>query len=381
MLLMTGLSFIAYSVTAPWGRRETARTPDVKQEHQSITVLIPAFNEARNIRGTLDSILRQTVRPEKIIVVDDCSTDGTNEIAREYPVEVVRTPRNAGSKAEALNYVLPRCSTDLATVIDADITLAPDYLEQMLPAFADPKVTLACGCILSKNVRTPAERGRSIEWLFSNHFYRPIQSRVGAPVVIPGCATVYRMENLRRRGGWTSDTVCEDIDYTWVALMDGEKAIYVADAVARTIDPHTGPMLGRQVNRWMSSYFQSFRLHWNEVHRKPLLALWVILILLESILIPLYWASPVLVPLIFHIAWLVVFWWWLGTQILVTCLPLAYAVIKRRLNPLPILANIPFSFYTRVFSSWYTARAMFVELVLVPLQLSKGMTVFRKGNV
>jgi hypothetical protein len=73
--------------------------------------------------------------------------------------------------------------------------------------------------------------------------------------------------------------------------------------------------------------------------------------------------------------------WWLGTQILVTCLPLTYAVVKRRLNPLPILANIPFSFYTRAFSSWYTLRAMFVELVLVPLELSKGMRVFHKGNV
>ena len=346
----------------------------------TVTVLIPAYNEEKSIRDTLETLVLQTVPVERIIVVDDCSTDRTAEFSSEYPVEVIRTPRNAGSKARALNYVLPQCATELVMVVDGDASLAPDYLEKVLPAFEDPQVTLAAGCVLSKNVRTPAERGRSIELLFSNHFYRPIQSRAGAPMVIPGCATVYRMKDLRRRSGWTSPTVCEDIDYTWMALLSGEKAVYVPDAVVWTIDPPTGPMLGRQVNRWMSSYFQSVRLHWKEAAHKPMLTLWVVTCFLESVLSPFYWASPVLVALVWHIPWILILWWWLGAQTVLMLPPLVYGSIKRRINPLRILASIPFLYYTRIFNTWYTTRAMVVELVLVPLGISKGMTIFEKGH-
>ena len=370
---------MVYAVVAPWGHREVAPAQG-PPAHLSLTMLVPAFNEEASLGATLESLFAQTVQPDKIIVIDDCSTDNTADVAREYAVEVVRTPQNVGSKARALNYVLGQCSTDLVMVVDADITLAPDYVEQMLPVFTDPDVSLACGCVLSKNARTPAERGRSVEWLYSNHFIRPIQSRVGAPIVIPGCAAVYRMENLHKRGGWSTQTVCEDIEGTWIAVLNGEKAVYVPGAVARTIDPHTGPLLGRQVNRWMSSYFQSVRLHWKEAVHKPMLALWVAVLLLDSLLIPLSWAIPVLVPVIFHISWLVALWWWLGSQFALVCIPVAYGIIKRRLNPLPVLASIPFTLYTRVFNSYYTLRAMVVELVLVPLGISQGMTVFEKGR-
>ena len=341
-------------------------------------MLIPAYNEEKSIRDTLETVVLQTVPVERIIVVDDCSTDRTAEFSSEYPVEVIRTPRNAGSKARALNHALPRCSTDLVMVVDADTFLAPDYLEKMLPTFDNPKITLAAGCILSKNVRTPAERGRSIELLFCSHFHRLIQSKAGAPLVIPGCAAIYRMKDLRGHGGWTSPTVCEDVDYTWIALLGGEKVTYVPDAVVWTIDPRTGPMLGRQVNRWMSSVFQSVRLHWKEAPHQPMLALWVVVCFLDAASSPLIWASPVLLPLIWHVPWLTMLWWWLLAQIVSP--PLIYASIKRRINPLSILVNIPFSHYTRLFNSWYTIRALIVELILVPLGISKGMTIFEKGH-
>ncbi len=343
-------------------------------------MLVPAFNEEGGIRNTLGTLLGQSAPATRVIVVDDCSTDRTAEICAEYPVEVVRTPKNVGSKARALNYALPRCDTDLVMVVDGDTFLAPDYLETLAGAFADPKVTVAAGLVLAQNARTPAERGRSVELLFASGFYRPIQSWAGAPMVIPGCATLYRLEELRSHGGWPAHTVCEDIEHTWVAQLSGEKVAYVPNAVVRTVDPPTGPMLGRQVNRWMSSVFQSCRIHWKDAPHKPMLALWVLVLLLEAVLGPVYLLFPFLTVLIWNTSWIAILIWGLGGTLLLTIPPLVYAAIKYRLNPLPMLASLPFTQYTRLFNSWYTVRAMVVELVLVPLHLSTGMTVFKKGH-
>ncbi len=343
------------------------------------TALIPAYNEEEGIAGTLDTLLFQTARIEKIIVIDDCSTDRTAEIAGSYPVTVLRTPQNVGSKAQALNYALPFCSTDLVMVVDADSYLAPDYLERLLHEFSDPAVAVAAGAVLSKNAATPTERGRSIEWLFANSFYRPIQNKAGAPLVIPGCATAYRASDLAKYGGWTSKTVCEDIDYTWVVLLNGGKARYVAGARVWTVDPHSGLQLGRQVNRWMSSVFQSVRLHWRQAFRKPMLTTWILVCLLETLLTPAILILPIIMLTILHMPWEPILGWSAVAQVFMFP-SLIYGTIRFRLNPFTVLFGLVFMNYTRLFTAWYTLKALIVELILVPLKFSKGMTVFEKGH-
>ena len=69
-----------------------------------LTVMIPAFNEADSIADSIRSLQRQTVVPEEIIVIDDCSTDATAEIASALGVRVLRPPQNTGSKAGAQSW-------------------------------------------------------------------------------------------------------------------------------------------------------------------------------------------------------------------------------------------------------------------------------------
>ena len=357
------------------------KTMETAPRGPTVTVLIPAFNEEESIRETLDALFRQTVRAQRVIVVDDCSTDRTAQVCGAYPVEVVRTPQNEGSKARALNYVLPECDTDLIMVLDADAVPAPDYLERLLPEFGDPNVTVTAGCVLSKNTRTKAERGRSIEWLIASFFYRPIQNITNASLVIPGCATLYRLESLRKDGGWTSQTVCEDIDYTWTTQLRGHRAVYSPRAIVRTIDPPTGLGLGRQEFRWMSSMFQSVRLHWRELWRKPMLALQVGLLLVTSLLIIPYLTMPAILVLVFHFSWLWTIVGGFALQALVLLCILSFATVSLRLNPARVLARVPFWwFYTWTYTAWYSLRALAVELILVPLGFSEGMTVFTKGH-
>ena len=103
-----------------------------------VTVIVPAFNEAGCIAETLLSLTTQTFRPAEIIVVDDCSTDDTGDVARTFGITVIRPPANTGSKAGAQTFALDYVKTEFAVAVDADTTLAPDALEKLLPALADP---------------------------------------------------------------------------------------------------------------------------------------------------------------------------------------------------------------------------------------------------
>jgi N-acetylglucosaminyltransferase len=347
----------------------------------SLTVIVPAHNEQEGLPATLESLLRQTEPPEEIIVVDDGSVDRTREVAEAYGVTVLTTPANLGSKARAQNHALPLCRTDLVLAVDADTVLAPDYIEKIKPAFDDPAVAVAAGNVQTRFTRTPWERGRSIEYLFGFHWHRPIQNAANSPVVCSGCCSAFRREELVAFGGFPERTIVEDMDYTWSRQIAGRKAVYVGAAVAWAADPETLLYLRKQVRRWMAGFFQNVRLHLRSlVSRKPMLALWIVLAMLEIFTAPLWWATPLVLTLGLHRSVPGTLAWWFGTELGFTLPPLVYAARRRRLPLIRVLSNIPFVYLTKVVNLYYAWRGLIVELILVPLRLSPGLVVYEKGR-
>jgi poly-beta-1,6-N-acetyl-D-glucosamine synthase len=152
-----------------------------------LTVIVPAYNEAETLADTLRSLVRQTLLPSEIVVVDDCSTDETAEIAESFGVTVLRPPVNTGSKAGAQSFALDRVRTDLVMAVDADSTLAPDAIGLLLDAFDDPEVAAACGLVLPRRVATVWERGRYVEYLLAFSLFKRIQEYYGKPLISSGC--------------------------------------------------------------------------------------------------------------------------------------------------------------------------------------------------
>lgn len=348
---------------------------------KSVTVIVPAHNEEAGLPATLDALAGQTVPAAEIIVVDDGSTDRTAEVARSYGATVLTPPRHLGSKARAQNHALPRCRADLVLTVDADTVLAPDYIERVEPAFDDPRVVVAAGNVQTRFARTIWERGRSTEYLFGFHWHRPIQNAANSAVVCSGCCSVFRRDALVAFGGFPERTIVEDMDVTWSQQIAGRRAVYVGGAVAWAADPETLMYLRKQVWRWMAGFFQNVRLHlWELVLRKPVLAMWIIVAVLEIIVAPVWWVTPVLGPLALH--WPVggTLAWWLGTELGFTAPPLIYAAVRRRLPITRVLANLPCVYATKIVNLYYAWKAMVVELVLVPLGISRGLVVYEKGR-
>ena len=118
-------------------------------------LITPARDEAEHIEGTIQSVIKQTVRPIKWVIVSDGSTDGTDDIVRKYTldnpwIELVRAPerreRHFAGKVHAFNAGYARLNElEYAAIgnLDADISFDEDYFSFLLGKLVDdPKLGL-----------------------------------------------------------------------------------------------------------------------------------------------------------------------------------------------------------------------------------------------
>jgi cellulose synthase/poly-beta-1,6-N-acetylglucosamine synthase-like glycosyltransferase len=336
-----------------------------------LTVIVPAYNEAETLAETLRSLREQTVVPDEIIVVDDCSTDGTGEVARSCGVRVVRPPRNTGSKAGAQSFALNEVETELVMAVDADTTLAPDAIELMLGAFDDNEVAAACGFVLPRRVRTVWERGRYVEYMLAFSFFKRVQEHYGKPLISSGCFSIYRTLELRAVGGWSTRTMAEDMDLTWTLYREGHKVRFLPEAISYPIEPHNLDFLGKQLRRWSHGFVQNVRLHWRSVLHLGYLrstvavAFWDALLasLAYLILIPLL---AILVDPLVLLAYLV--------DAPVVLVPVLWQAVGRR-ETVRAVASFPSFFVLRIVNGFFMLRAVWRELIV-----RRPLLVYEKGH-
>ncbi|HJU72373.1 MAG TPA: glycosyltransferase family 2 protein [Gemmatimonadaceae bacterium] len=337
-----------------------------------VTVIVPAYNEQASLADTLVSLWTQTIPPEEVIVVDDCSTDDTGDVARALGARVIRPRQNTGSKAGAQTFALGLVETPFVIAIDADTTLAPDAIERMFGAFSDPHVAAACGTVIPRNVRTIWERGRYVEYLFAFTFYKRVQDAFGTPLISSGCFSMYRTEDVRAAGGWSTRTLAEDMDLTWTLHQAQKKVRFVPEAVCYPIEPQTFYFLSKQLRRWSHGFVQNVRLHWRGLLRVPFLRHAVAVSFWDAVVAALvYLLALPLVALA------------LGTP-----LPLLGYIIDVPAVAVPVLvgahargetrkalASLPAFFVLRTVNAIYFLRAAFNELLV-----RRSFTTYEKGH-
>jgi biofilm PGA synthesis N-glycosyltransferase PgaC len=327
----------------------------------SLTVIVPAFNESASIAETIRSLREQTVQPEEIIVVDDCSTDGTADVARALNVRVVRPPSNTGSKAGAQTFALPLVGTRYTMAIDADTALAPDAIEKLIAVMLESDVASACGFVLPRNVRTIWERGRYIEYLFAFTFYKQVQDFYDTPLISSGCFSIYRTDALLSESGWATRTLAEDMDLTWSFYRSGRKVRFVPEAVCYPIEPHTFRFMSRQLKRWSHGFVQNVRLHWKGLLDVPYLRSAVAVSMWDATIASLVYLLilPVL-TLYFRAPWLLLGYLIDAPAILVPVL--AGAAPRGEMRR--ALASMPAFFVLRTVNAVFFIGAVWSELVM-----------------
>jgi len=337
-----------------------------------VTVIVPAFNESASVVDTIHSLQAQTAIPAEIIVVDDCSADGTGDIARSLGVTVIRPPANTGSKAGAQTFALAHVRTEFVIAIDADTTLAPDAIERLLPAFDDANVAAACGSVLPRRIKSVWERGRYVEYLFAFTFYKQVQDQYGAPLISSGCFSMYRTEAVCAVGGWPTRTLAEDMDLTWTLYQRGRAVRFVSGAVCYPIEPRNYGFLKKQLRRWSHGFVQNVRLHWRELLDVPFLRSAVAVACWDAVVASVVYL--VLLPVIALVFWNPYFLLGYVIDVPAIVVPvIAGALPRRELGR--ALVSVPSFFILRTVNALFFLKAVWAELVR-----GRRLVTYEKGH-
>lgn len=151
--------------SSPFGLRSDATQDieDATNPERRYVLLTAAYNEEENIGQTIESVLKQTKRPERWVIVSDGSQDGTDAIVEQYTVKhdfikflrMTRSPgHNFGAKVRALHKgyeLLKDTAFEFIGNLDSDITLEPTYFEDLISRFdSNLKLGLAGGFVYER---------------------------------------------------------------------------------------------------------------------------------------------------------------------------------------------------------------------------------------
>lgn len=238
--------------------------------HPRVSVVVPAYNEAKVITKTIGSLLAQEYPGElEIIVVDDGSPDDTSAVARDAygrdpRVTVLR--KTNGGKASALNVGVARARGEIIVALDADTVFPPDTIARVVAPLADPGVGAVSGNAKVGNRTNLVTRWQALEYVTSQNLDRRAFSLLDCITVVPGAVGAWRTAVVRQVGGFSDDTLAEDQDLTLSIRRLGYSIAFADEAIALTEAPDTLRGLAKQRFRWS---FGTLQCMWK--HRDALL--------------------------------------------------------------------------------------------------------------
>ncbi len=192
-----------------------------------ISCYVPLYNNADTIAYCLDSLLRQSLAPEEILVVDDASSDRSPQIAARYPVKLIRHPRNLGLAA-ARNTALNNAGGEFIASIDADCTADPGWLHILSGALASsPRAAGAGGRVMETQASSVFDMWRAA------HMRQLWQESETNPPFLFGANTIFRSGSLRMVGMYDEalGNNAEDVDICGRLKSAGNDLIYCHNAV------------------------------------------------------------------------------------------------------------------------------------------------------
>ncbi len=229
-----------------------------------VSVLIPAYNEAKVIEASVRRALASEQVNVEVIVLDDGSQDGTSDLVRTAfagePRVKLLTLENGG-KARALNHGLALARGDIVIALDADTQFEPLTIARLARWFEDPEIGAIAGNAKVGNRINLVTRWQAVEYVTSQNLERRALASLDAIMVVPGAVGAWRKAALDDVGGYPVDTLAEDQDLTIAIQRKGWRVGYDIDAVAWTEAPESFRALARQRFRWAFGTLQCLWKH------------------------------------------------------------------------------------------------------------------------
>lgn len=277
--------------------------------YKSVTIIVPAYNEEKNIIENVRSLMQVDFNDFEVIVSNDGSTDDTlQKLIDEYELKesdlfvpkglnskpikkvyrsgihnnLIVLDKENGSRADAVNAAINIAHKDLICTIDADSWLEQNVLRKMLRAFIEDDKTIGVGGIIRvsngcefenntmKEIKLPKKlvsKMQVLEYIRSFLFGRIGWDQLNSLLIISGAFGVFDREAVLKVGGYDVESIGEDFELTLrLHRHYKEEGIdynirFFPEPVCWTEVPATWNELSSQRNRWQRGLFETLVKH------------------------------------------------------------------------------------------------------------------------
>ncbi|MGB6396495.1 MAG: glycosyltransferase, partial [Bradyrhizobium sp.] len=237
-----------------------------------VSIHVPAYFEpVEMLKQTLDAVSRLDYPNFECVVI----INNTPDPAFWQPIQdhcralgerfkFINAEKVQGFKAGALRIAMDRTAVDaeIIGIIDADYVVDPDWLKDLVPVFADPRVGL---------VQAPQDHrdeDRSLMHYMMNGEYAGffdigmVQRNEENAIIVHGTMCLIRRAAMDMAGGWAGDTICEDTDLGLAIIEHGWLTHYTNHRYGHGLLPDTYEAFKKQRHRWAYGGFQIVKKHW-----------------------------------------------------------------------------------------------------------------------
>ncbi len=237
-----------------------------------VSIHIPAYYEPPEmLKQTLDAVARLDYPNFECVVIINNTPDPTfwqpiQDHCRSLGERFIfiNAEKVQGFKAGALRIAMARTASDaeIIGIIDADYVVTPNWLKDLVPAFADPHVGL---------VQAPQDHrdgDRSLMHYIMNGEYAGffdigmVQRNEANAIIVHGTMCLIRRAAMDMAGGWAGDTICEDTDLGLAIIEQGWTTHYTNRRYGYGLLPDTYEAFKKQRHRWAYGGFQIVKKHW-----------------------------------------------------------------------------------------------------------------------
>jgi exo-beta-1,3-glucanase (GH17 family)/cellulose synthase/poly-beta-1,6-N-acetylglucosamine synthase-like glycosyltransferase len=237
-----------------------------------VSIHIPAYFEPPEmLKQTLDAVARLNYPNFECVVI----INNTPDPAFWQPIQdhcralgerfiFINAEKVEGFKAGALRLAMARTAADAEVIgiIDADYVVQPNWLIDLVPAFADPRVGI---------VQAPQDHrdgDRSLMHYVMNGEYAGffdigmVERNEHNAIIVHGTMCLIRRSAMEASGGWAGDTICEDTDLGLAVIERGFSTHYTNTRYGHGLLPDTYEAFKKQRHRWAYGGFQIVKKHW-----------------------------------------------------------------------------------------------------------------------
>jgi exo-beta-1,3-glucanase (GH17 family)/cellulose synthase/poly-beta-1,6-N-acetylglucosamine synthase-like glycosyltransferase len=244
------------------------------QTFPKVSIHVPAYFEPPDmLKQTLDAVSRLDYPNFECVVIINNTPDPEfwqpiqdhcRALGERF--KFINAEKVEGFKAGALRIAMERTAADaeIIGIIDADYVVQPDWLKDLVPAFADASVGL---------VQAPQDHrdgDRSLMHYIMNGEYAGffdigmVQRNEENAIIVHGTMCLIRRAAMDMAGGWAGDTICEDTDLGLAIIEHGWVTQYTNTRYGYGLLPDTYEAFRKQRHRWAYGGFQIVKKHWRK---------------------------------------------------------------------------------------------------------------------